>query len=76
MSTGDGNGWSQHQKLVLAELQRLDSTTQQIHRDLAGLRVSVEVLRSRAITWGAVGGLVVWLSSLVIGSGWLQAAGG
>jgi hypothetical protein len=76
MSTGDGNGWSQHQKLVLAELQRLDSTTQQIHRDLSGLRVSVEVLRSRAITWGAVGGLVVWLSSLVIGSGWLQAAGG
>ena len=65
------NGWGEYQKLVLAELKRLDATTRQIHTDLSELRVAVEVLRSRAITWGAVGGLVVWLSSLVIGAGWV-----
>lgn len=65
------NGWNEYQRLVLAELKRLDASVRHLHEDLDDLRLSVEVLRTRAITWGAVGGLVVWLSSLVIGAGWV-----
>jgi len=65
------NGWNEYQRLVLAELKRLDASVHHLHEDLDDLRLSVEVLRTRAITWGAVGGLVVWLSSLVIGAGWV-----
>ena len=69
--TPTSNGWNEYQRLVLAELKRLDASVQHLHEDLDDLRLSVEVLRTRAITWGAVGGLVVWLSSLVIGAGWV-----
>ena len=65
------NGWNEYQRLVLAELKRLDASVHHLHEDLDDLRLLVEVLRTRAITWGAVGGLVVWLSSLVIGAGWV-----
>ena len=58
------NGWSEYQRLVLAELKRLDASVQQTRKELAELRVAVEVLRSRAITWGAVGGFIVYLASL------------
>ena len=69
--TPTSNGWNEYQRLVLAELKRLDASVHHLHEDLDELRLSVEVLRTRAITWGAVGGLVVWLSSLVIGAGWV-----
>jgi hypothetical protein len=69
--TPTSNGWNEYQRLVLAELKRLDASVHHLHEDLDDLRLSVEVLRTRAITWGAVGGLVVWLSSLVIGAGWV-----
>ena len=68
--TPTSNGWNEYQRLVLAELKRLDASVHHLHEDLDDLRLLVEVLRTRAITWGAVGGLVVWLSSLVIGAGW------
>jgi hypothetical protein len=58
------NGWAEYQRLVLAELKRLDASVQQTRKELAELRVAVEVLRSRAITWGAVGGFIVYLTSL------------
>ena len=54
------NGWAEYQRLVLAELKRLDASVQQTRKELAELRVAVEVLRSRAITWGAVGGFIVY----------------
>jgi hypothetical protein len=69
--TPTSNGWNEYQRLVLAELKRLDASVHHLHEDLDDLRLLVEVLRTRAITWGAVGGLVVWLSSLVIGAGWV-----
>jgi hypothetical protein len=69
--TPTSNGWNEYQRLVLAELKRLDASVHHLHDDLDDLRLLVEVLRTRAITWGAVGGLVVWLSSLVIGAGWV-----
>ena len=64
--TGTGNGWNEYQRLVLAELTRLDSSVQAIRKDISEMRVAVEVLRTRAVTWGALGGIVVWISTLLV----------
>ena len=61
------NGWNEYQKLVLAELKRLDRSLSDLHDEVSELRVSVEVLRTRAVTWGALGGFVVWVTT-VLGS--------
>jgi hypothetical protein len=58
------NGWAEYQRLVLAELKRLDLSVQSTRKELAEMRVAVEVLRSRAVTWGALGGFLVYLTSL------------
>jgi hypothetical protein len=50
------NGWSEYQKLVLAELKRMDASVQSLHDEVEGLRIAVEVLRQKAVTWGALGG--------------------
>jgi hypothetical protein len=60
----DTNGWNEYQKLVLAELERLDSTTKQIQEDVTEIRLHVAVLRTRAVTWGALGGFIMWAVSL------------
>ena len=56
-------GWNEYQKLVLAELKRLDASVHELHDEVAELRLSVEVLRQRAVTWGALGGFVVWVTT-------------
>jgi len=61
----DDNGWNEYQRLVLAELKRLDTSVQSMRTEVAELRVSVEVLRTRAVTWGALGGFLVWLTTLL-----------
>jgi len=62
------NGWNEYQRLVLAELKRLDSSVQSTRTELSELRISVEILRNRAVTWGALGGFVAWLTT-VFGAG-------
>ena len=57
------NGWSEYQKLVLAELKRLDASVHDLPDEVAELRLSVEVLRQRAVTCGALGGFVVWVTT-------------
>ena len=59
------NGWSEYQRLVLAELKRLDASVHAIKEEMAELRVAVEVLRTRAVTWGALGGAIIWVSTVV-----------
>ena len=58
------NGWAEYQRLVLAELKRLDLSVQSTRKELAEMRVAVEVLRSRSVTWGALGGFLVYITSL------------
>jgi hypothetical protein len=64
------NGWNEYQRLVISELQRLDKSVQSTRSELSELRVAVEVLRTRAVTWGALGGFVVGLAT-VLGSAYL-----
>jgi hypothetical protein len=61
------NGWSEYQKLVLAELKRLDESVNGCQRELAEIRLGLAVLRTRAVSWGAVGGMVIWLTTVIVG---------
>tara|TARA_R110002020_G_scaffold414267_2_gene623766 strand:+ start:1306 stop:1512 length:207 start_codon:yes stop_codon:yes gene_type:complete len=61
----DSNGWNEYQKLVLAELVRLDEASKQIQTDVTEIRLHVAVLRTRAVTWGALGGFIMWAVSLI-----------
>jgi hypothetical protein len=58
------NGWHEYQKLVLAELTRLDEGMQKVQEDVSQIRLAVAVLRTKAVTWGALGGLITWTMSL------------
>jgi hypothetical protein len=60
------NGWPEYQRLVLAELTRLDEGMQQVQKDVERIRITVAVLRTKAISWGAVGGLVMWTASIAL----------
>ena len=60
------NGWNEYQRLVLAELQRLDTTVKQVQTDVTAIHLAVAVLRTRAVTWGALGGLGTWGVALLL----------
>ena len=66
------NGWAEYQKLVLAELKRLDTGLNRLQRDVTEIRLCVAVLRTRAVTWGAMGGVLMWAISLLY-STWVSA---
>jgi len=66
------NGWAEYQKLVLAELKRLDEGLTRLQSDVTEIRLCVAVLRTRAVTWGAVGGVLMWVISLLY-STWASA---
>jgi hypothetical protein len=59
------NGWNEYQKLVVSELKRLDVSVRSMRGEIEGLRLSVEILRTRAVTWGALGGFIVWLTTML-----------
>jgi hypothetical protein len=66
------NGWAEYQKLVLAELKRLDNGLNRLQSDVTEIRLCVAVLRTRAVTWGAMGGVLMWAISLIY-STWVSA---
>ena len=66
------NGWAEYQKLVLAELKRLDNGLNRLQSDVTEIRLCVAVLRTRAVTWEAMGGVLMWAISLLY-STWVSA---
>ena len=66
------NGWAEYQQLVLAELKRLDNGLNRLQSDVTEIRLCVAVLRTRAVTWGAMGGVLMWAISLLY-STWVSA---
>ena len=58
-------GWSEYQRLGLAALTRLDATMQSLRSEVAELRASVIEVKARAVTWGALGGAIIWVSTVV-----------
>ena len=61
------DGWNEYQRLVLAELERLDASVRGCQSELAEIRLGLAVLRTRAVSWGALGGIVIWLTTILVG---------
>ena len=59
------NGWHEYQKLVISELKRLDATVRDVQKELSHIRTALAILRTRAVTWGALGGIVIWMLTLL-----------
>lgn len=50
-----GNGWTQYQKLVLAELERHSDTLESLEKHLNRVEIEIATLKIRASIWGALG---------------------
>jgi hypothetical protein len=61
------DGWSEYERLVMAELERLDASVRACQSELTEIRMGLVVLRTRAVSWGALGGMVMWLTTVVVG---------
>jgi len=68
------NGWSEYQKLVLAELERLDRSVEildnkiDIIRDteLANINAEIKLLKYKSTLWGGLAGAVPVLILIII----------
>lgn len=61
-----GNGWTQYQKLVLAELERHSESLDALEDHLSRLEIEIATLKVKAGAWGLMGGLVPVLLALGI----------
>lgn len=65
-----GNGWTQYQKLVLAELERhskqLEQINSQMHKQMSDLQVEIATLKVKSGVWGLMGGLIPVLVLVVL----------
>lgn len=61
-----GNGWTQYQKLVLAELERLSEETTKIKESLSNIQIEIAMLKVKSGLWGGVAGLFTVLIGVLI----------
>ena len=58
----DDNGWDEHKKLVLHELQCLKESTKEITNAVVGIQITLEGLKTafriKSGIWGIIGGCV------------------
>ena len=54
----DTNGWEQYQKLVLAELVRLNEGVEGLKRQMTQVQTQVAVLKVKSGLWGLVAGAI------------------
>jgi hypothetical protein len=70
----EGNGWKEYRRLVVAELERLsklittvdDKISKLRGEDIADIKVDIAMLQVKAGIWGAVAGLAVAISAVVL----------
>lgn len=61
-----GNGWTQYQKLVLAELERLGDEYKEIKNTLSEIQLEIAMLKVKSGLWGALAGVVTVLTGIAI----------
>ena len=61
-----GNGWNEYEKLVMAELERLNTAVQCISNEVVSIRVEIAMLKVKAGMWGAVGACIPVVMMLAV----------
>ena len=64
----EGNGWTQYQKLVLAELERLSESQKSVLDEVSKLKVEIAMLQVKSGVWGILGGLIPVLILILLDS--------
>ena len=60
------NGWNEYEKLVMAELDRLNAAVGCMSAEVTGIRVEIAMLKVKAGMWGAVGACIPVIMMLAI----------
>ena len=60
------DGWNEWSRHVLSELERSDGNIQKLMEISNGIRVDIATLKVKASAWGAVAGIIVVLTSILI----------
>lgn len=66
MSEWDGNGWTQYQRLVLSELERLGEGQDKIEAQLAKVEVRIAILQVKSGIWGFLGGAMTVVIMILV----------
>lgn len=54
----NGDDWGKWSKFVRLELERLGNSSEASQKDLTEMKVSIAVLKAKAVIWGCVGAAV------------------
>jgi len=77
MPPREGNGWEEHKKMVLHELERHDDALKDVHEELrafrneqadaiSDLKVEVGKLSVKASVWGGLAGVITAIAIIMI----------
>ena len=61
------DGWREYQRLVLAELARLDESIQAINARVQEIQVDLGQLKVKSGIWGAIAGFIAVATALLMG---------
>mgnify|MGYP001561548064 FL=1 len=61
------DGWREYQRLVLAELARLDESIQAINARVQEIQVDLGQLKVKSGIWGAIAGFIAVTTALLMG---------
>lgn len=64
--TGEGNGWSEYQRLVLDKLEGLEQGHKELSDAVAGIKTDIAVQKAKAGMWGAIAGFVPAIIMFVV----------
>ena len=60
------DGWNEWSRHVLSELERLDGGIQKLVEISNSIRVDIATLKVKASIWGAISGIVIVLTSVLL----------
>ena len=66
MNSQEPNGWNEWSRHVLKELERSDAGIQRLVAISNEIKVDIAMLKVKSSIWGAVAGLIVVLTSILI----------
>jgi hypothetical protein len=65
-SSGGGDDWKEHRRLIYAELRRLSEGQSTLTKIVELIRIDVAKLQTKAALWGAGAGTVIGLLAAVV----------
>jgi hypothetical protein len=62
----NGNGWTNYQKLVLAQLEQHQESLEKINDKLNQIRIEITELKVKAGVWGLIAGMIPVIIAMLL----------